>query len=60
MIGYSFVQSAEDVALLQDELASRIAPDQPMPALVLKIETRRAVRYLPQIIVGRPAASRAR
>ena len=51
MIGYSFVQSAEDVALLQDELASRIAPDQPMPALVLKIETRRAVRYLPQIIV---------
>jgi pyruvate kinase len=51
MIGYSFVQTAEDVALLQDELAFRIALDQPMPALVLKIETRRAVRYLPQIIV---------
>jgi pyruvate kinase len=51
MVGYSFVQSAEDVALLQDELAQRIAADQPMPALVLKIETRRAVRHLPQIIV---------
>ena len=30
---------------------SDIAADQPMPALVLKIETRRAVRHLPQIIV---------
>jgi pyruvate kinase len=28
-----------------------MATDQPMPALVLKIETRRAVRQLPQIIV---------
>ena len=51
MVGYSFVQSAEDVALLQDELARRIAADQPMPAMVLKIETRRAIRHLPQIIV---------
>jgi pyruvate kinase len=51
MIGYSFVQSAEDVALLQEELVQRIAADQPMPAVVLKIETRRAVRHLPQIIV---------
>ena len=51
MVGYSFVQSAEDVALLQDELARRIAADQPMPAMVLKIETRRAIRQLPQIIV---------
>jgi pyruvate kinase len=51
MIGYSFVQSAADVALLQEELAQRIAVDRPLPALVLKIETRRAVRNLPQIIV---------
>ena len=51
MIGYSFVQSAEDVALLQEALAQRIGADQPMPAVVLKIETRRAVRHLPQIIV---------
>src|SRR5262245_10719205 len=51
MVGYSFVQSAADVALLQDELARRLAADQPMPAVVLKIETRRAIRNLPQIIV---------
>jgi pyruvate kinase len=51
MVGYSFVQSAEDVALLQDELAQRRAADQSMPAVVLKIETRRAVRQLPQIIL---------
>jgi pyruvate kinase len=51
MVGYSFVQSAEDVTLLQEELAQRLAVGQPMPALVLKIETRRAVRHLPQIIV---------
>jgi pyruvate kinase len=49
MVGYSFVQSAEDVALLQEELAQRIAAGQPMPAPVLKIETRRAVRHLPQL-----------
>jgi pyruvate kinase len=51
MVGYSFVQSAEDVTLLQEELARRIPADQPMPAVVLKIETRRAVRRLPQIIL---------
>jgi pyruvate kinase len=51
MVGYSFVQSGEDVGLLQAELARRIGADQPMPALVLKIETRRAVRQLPQIII---------
>jgi pyruvate kinase len=51
MVGYSFVQSAEDVTLLQEELARRIPADQPVPAVVLKIETRRAVRRLPQIIV---------
>jgi pyruvate kinase len=56
MVGYSFVQSAEDVALLQKELEQRIAEDQPMPAMVLKIETHRAVRHLPEIIVR--AASR--
>jgi len=39
MIGYSFVQSTEDIALLQEELAQRIAADQPQPAVVLKIET---------------------
>jgi pyruvate kinase len=51
MVGYSFVQSADDVALLQAELAQRLAADQSMPAMVLKIETRRAIRHLPEIIV---------
>jgi pyruvate kinase len=43
--------SVEDVTLLEEELAQRLAVGQPMPALVLKIETRRAVLHLPQIIV---------
>ena len=51
MIGYSFVQSADDVALLQDALAQQLPADRPAPALVLKIETKRAVRNLPEIIV---------
>jgi pyruvate kinase len=51
MIGYSFVQSATDVALLQQALSQLLPPDQPAPALVLKIETKRAVRNLPEIIV---------
>ncbi|MEO7910665.1 MAG: pyruvate kinase [Roseiflexaceae bacterium] len=51
MIGYSFVQSAADVALLQDALAQHLLADQPAPTLVLKIETKRAVRNLPEIIV---------
>jgi pyruvate kinase len=36
---------------LQAELAQRMTADQPMPAIVLKIETRRAVRNLPQIVI---------
>jgi len=51
MIGYSFVQSAADVELLQDDLARPLPADRAVPALVLKIETRRAVRHLPEIIV---------
>ena len=51
MIGYSFVQSAADVALLQDEIAHQLPADRPAPALVLKIETKRAVHNLPEIIV---------
>ena len=51
MIGYSFVQSAEDVALLQAELMRLLGTKQPLPALVLKIETQRAVRNLPQIML---------
>jgi len=51
MIGYSFVQSAADVTRLQDALAQQLPADRPAPTLVLKIETKRAVRNLPEIIV---------
>jgi pyruvate kinase len=49
IVGYSFVQSAADVARLQQELA-RVAPGRSF-ALVAKIETGLAVRNLPEIIV---------
>jgi pyruvate kinase len=51
MIGYSFVQAREDVALLLDELSQRLPADRQLPALVLKIETKQAVRNLPSLIV---------
>ncbi len=49
IIGYSFVQSADDIARLQDELTGR-APEW-SPAISAKIETARAIRQLPEIIV---------
>lgn len=51
MIGYSFVQSADDVALLQDELQKRIGERARQIAIIAKIETPRAVRNLPEIVV---------
>lgn len=50
-IGYSFVQSAGDVQALQAELAARRPQDWRQLALVLKIETVRAVHALPGIVV---------
>jgi pyruvate kinase len=50
MVGYSFVETAEDVAYLQDELVRR-SPDWQRLALIAKIETPHAVRNLPEIIV---------
>ncbi|EGD58711.1 Pyruvate kinase [Novosphingobium nitrogenifigens DSM 19370] len=50
-IDYSFVQTAEDVATLQAELAHLRPDDWNTIALVLKIETARAVQHLPDIIV---------
>lgn len=50
MVGYSFVETAAHVALLQDELAAR-RDDWRKLVLVAKIETPRAVRNLPEIIV---------
>ncbi|MGD9543647.1 MAG: pyruvate kinase [Methylocystis sp.] len=50
IVGLSFIQRAEDVSLLQAELAARRG-DMPAQALVLKIETPLAVRNLPRLIV---------
>lgn len=49
MIGYSFVSEPSDVELLQRELAQRRSG--PPCGLILKIETARAVRNLPELIV---------
>ena len=50
MIGYSFVQSADDITHLQDELAKR-RPDWRRLGIIAKIETAQAVKNLPDIIV---------
>jgi pyruvate kinase len=50
IVGYSFVQDAADLDLLQRELSARMGDRQP-PAIVAKIETRRAVQNLPELIV---------
>ena len=50
LVGYSFVESADDVAQLQRELAARRS-DWRKLALVAKIETPRSVHNLPQIII---------
>lgn len=55
MVNYSFVQSADDISRLQQELAARAELRRksglPALALIAKIETARAVRSLPEIIV---------
>ena len=48
LVGYSFVQRPDDIARLQGELAERGAGGV---GLVAKIETRLAVRNLPELIV---------
>jgi len=50
IIGYSFVQTTEDVRRLVDEVTKRCKTG-PLPALMLKIETPLAVRNLPRLIV---------
>ena len=51
MIGYSFVQVEADVDALLAELAAQAPRERRPAALVLKIETKRAVRNLPELIV---------
>jgi pyruvate kinase len=51
MVGYSFVQAGSDIHLLLHELEQRLPSGRQMPALVLKIETKRAVQNLPDLLV---------
>ena len=51
IVGYSFVQEPDDIRRLQAELAVRRPTDWRKLGLVAKIETPRAVRNLPEIIV---------
>lgn len=50
IVGYSFVQTPQDVRSLVSELVARCT-SRPIPALMLKIETPLAVRNLPRLIV---------
>jgi pyruvate kinase len=53
VIGYSFVQDEADVDALWGELVRRRAHARRWPpGLILKIETARAVRHLPELIVA--------
>jgi pyruvate kinase len=52
MIGYSFVQEARDIEHLQDELKARRGDDWRKLAIIAKIETRRAIANLPELIVS--------
>jgi pyruvate kinase len=49
MVGFSFVESLADMEVLLQELAGRGAANLPV---VAKIETERAVRNLPEIMLG--------
>lgn len=51
IVGYSFVQDAGDIELLQRELQARLPENSSMPAIVAKIETPQAVHNLPELIV---------
>jgi len=50
IIGYSFVETPEDIRTLVNEISSRGA-DKSLPGIVLKIETELAVHNLPRLIV---------
>ncbi|MEB3249037.1 MAG: pyruvate kinase [Merismopediaceae bacterium] len=51
IIGYSFVQSAQDILVLQQELQKRLGDHWQQKAIIAKIETLEAIRNLPEIIV---------
>lgn len=52
IIGLPFVQGVEDVTRLHDTLSSLGLRRAQSPALMIRIETRRALRNLPEIIVA--------
>ncbi len=51
LIGYSFVQKATDIELLQLELQMRLGNKWREKAIVAKIETPEAIKNLPELIV---------
>jgi pyruvate kinase len=51
IVGYSFVQEAGDIELLQRELQARLPLNASIPGIIAKIETPLAVRNLPELIV---------
>lgn len=51
LIGYSFVQTADDIGLLQEEMKARLPATWRSKGIVAKIETPLAVRNLPDILV---------
>lgn len=56
VVALSFVQRAEDITRLVAEIDRRRG-DRPRPAILLKIETGRAVRALPDLIVAAAGAA---
>ncbi|MGK7954641.1 MAG: pyruvate kinase [Crocosphaera sp.] len=51
IIGYSFVQKANDIEVLQWELEQRLGNDWRKVAMVAKIETLTAVKNLPELMI---------
>lgn len=51
LIGYSFVQQANDLEILQWELKNRLGKDWQKVAIVAKIETLTAIKNLPELII---------
>jgi pyruvate kinase len=49
LVGFSFVESLDDMQYLIEQLAQRNATDLP---IIAKIETNLAVKNLPEIILG--------
>jgi pyruvate kinase len=57
MIGYSFVKTAHDVALLKAAIEVRRPATRPPCGIVLKIETAKAISNLPELIVRSAGAA---